>query len=336
MFLGRLRRWRGFTLIELLVVMAIIAILIGLLLPAVQKVREAAARIQCANNLKQISLATINCADQHDGNMPVGMGMYPTHGQMWGADPDGGDLWRDVPQSGYGSAFFHILPYIEQDNLYKSSIGGGNGWAGGPQTYSCWSGGAGTGTGNIINSPVKTYICPSDFTNIDGKAGAGGWATASYAYNYQVFVLDWSPDPNGGPTAQHGPPRFPATLMDGTSNTILFAEKYAQPSADPWSVDWGGNTWWEWSPKFAMDITGPASKFLSKPTIQWCDSNTAFSSPHNGQANICSLMATSSHTAGMNVGMGDGSVRFLSNGISGNTWWAAVTPASGDLLGNDW
>jgi hypothetical protein len=312
----------------LLVVIAIIAILIGLLLPAVQKVREAAARISCSNNLHQISLGTVNCSDTHGGNLPTGMGMYPNYGPGWGPDAGGNETWRDVPHSGYGSLFFHILPFVEQENLYDSSIGGGGGggWAGGPLTYSCWSGGAGTGTGDLIHHKVQSYRCPSDPTNKSGLDGAGGWGAGSYVYNYQLFNVDWNV----------AYANYPAAIPDGTSQTIFFAEKYAQPSADPWSVDWGGNTWWEWSPKFAFDITGPASKFLDKPTIAWCDANTAFSGPHNGNANICSLMATSPHTAGMNVGLGDGSVRFLSNSISGDTWWAAVTPAGGEVLGNDW
>ncbi len=148
---------RGFTLIELLVVIAIIAILIGLLLPAVQKVREAAARTQCQNNMKQLGLAIANYASANSSGLPY---------QLY---------YSAAPNQGWQPFWYTLLPYIEQQNVYTRAQGSGAGW----------------GNGNH-NQVIKTYICPSDPTSNNGinanGGNAGSWAITSYALeNYYLF-----------------------------------------------------------------------------------------------------------------------------------------------------
>jgi len=162
---------KGFTLIELLVVIAIIAVLIGLLLPAVQKVREAAARTQSTNNLKQMGLSMHNFAANFDGALPPSFGPFPT-----GSTTN-------------GTLFFHMLPYIEQDNVYKS---------------------------NALTTPIKTFVAPLDPTN------PGTSDLTSYASNAAVFGVPSTA--TGGASI-----RYPSAFnTKGTTNTILFMERYAR------------------------------------------------------------------------------------------------------------
>src|SRR5216683_2421399 len=183
----------GFTLIELLVVIAIIAILIGLLLPAVQKVREAAARMKCSNNLKQLSLATIHCADTFNGSLPPSIGLYPSYLACSDNNSDGG-------------IFLHILPFIEQNNLYKSS-----GVKPEPNdrncqmfTYSQW-------TSPIQKSKVQTFICPSDYTQNLNQGGRSSYGVNGQIFRYAYQAIGW-----GAHSAY-----YPRTIVDGTSNTIF-------------------------------------------------------------------------------------------------------------------
>jgi len=280
------RRWRGFTLIELLVVIAIIAILIGLLVPAVQKVRAAAARLSCSNNLKQLSLATVNCADSNNGKLPPGVGLYP----------------GNTPAAGQsdGGIFFHVLPYFEQGNLYNASSGA-DGRNGNLQTYNQWN--------MPANKLVKTLVCPSDHTIAQVGAQNG---RASYGANGQIFKHNY----NWG----YNLAVYPASLPDGTSNTIFFVDKLAECN----SGNYADNYWPDWGSAFASPDLGasPSTGFVVTPK--------GYPAACNGQG------GSSDHTAGINVALGDGSVRFVSSGVSVSTWYSALTPAGGEVLGSNW
>ena len=291
----------GFTLIELLVVIALIAVLIGLLLPAVQMVREAANCASCGNNLRQLGLAAHHCHDTHH-KLPCGLGWFPS----------------ENPPGAYGNVFFHLLPYIEQGNLYKASCAQGNYFA---------------ANNNVYSAAVPLFLCPSDpstnGTGLISLGAAGTWGGSSYAANAQVFTKVTS---LGVLTDPQNYAKILASFPDGCSNTILFAEKYAQCTNSNYPQ--GGNLWAYWAtgsavrpyhPGFAVSwngyCIGPGSKFQRQP------------SPFAG--NCDPTLASTPHAGGIHVCMGDASVRFLTPNVSSYTWWYLCTPAGGETIPPD-
>jgi prepilin-type N-terminal cleavage/methylation domain-containing protein len=311
----RKSRRRGFTLIELLVVIAIIAILIGLLLPAVQKVREAAARTQCANNLKQMALACHDFESTYQRLPPLA----------------GGSGYSSQFAKTYGTPFVFILPFIEQDNLYndmydpnQSSNGNSNPYY---QTYHAnWAGQNGD---NPYSKPIKTYICPSDPSANNGMSPPSGWATTSYGVNAQVFG---SCDGTTGKLTAWDGGRKIETIVDGSSNTILFAEMYA--NCGQYSHLWG--VWWNnWFPVYEWD-QAEGGNYCGNPNAGY-GSSAMFQIQPNPYQSACDFgRASSAHTGGMQVALGDGSIRMVSQSLSPYTWWLANCPIDGQPMPSDW
>ena len=296
-------RRRGLTLIELLVVIGIIAVLIALLVPAVQRVREAAARAQSLNNLKQMALA---CQSFHDAEKTL----PPAQGA------------RSPGRGVIGPVHFHILDYIEQGPVLQSAQS--------PSGYARWDVNA------TYGKVIPTYLSPSDPTVTTGQASLGAlWAEASFAYNFQVFgngSMATSPDvASGNPNTTNiafwfGRTRLSA-IQDGTSNTIMFAEKIAQCGQWQGPVDGAGLWSCEFNqrrPGFAINgaapnSTGLACMFQVRPNPATCD---------------WQLASTPSSDAIL-VALCDGSARSLAASTTPGIWWSALQPNDGGILG-DW
>jgi prepilin-type N-terminal cleavage/methylation domain-containing protein len=333
----------GFTLIELLIVIAIIAILIGLLLPAIRKVQLAAVRTMSQNNLKQLGLATHNFHEVN-GYLPPAMGWKLSYQQPGGTD---------------GTTLFYLLPFVEQTNVFQSSSMAvtiylrlaGNSSSAIPTTAStpgtavlpvafnaAFKQAGGSGAGEI-----KLFEHPNDPT----INGTGPVSNASYLSNMEVF--------DGNRTIEQ--------ITDGTSNTLLFVEGYSLCPFDPSNsayystlymkvgqtfIDLGKvyrPGWYDITPEFpghapALDSNGnivPLTPALGNGP--WFGRNLSATVAFQDQPDVeaCDPTLPQAITmGGILTCLADGSVRSVAPGISTSTWNAAITPALSDSFGSDW
>jgi prepilin-type N-terminal cleavage/methylation domain-containing protein len=362
-------RHRGFTLIELLVVIAIIAILIGLLVPAVQKVREAAARTQSANNLKQMALAMHNYQDSNKV-------LPPTFG--WRPKPSSSANPPVSPGGAYGTGFFHILPFVEQGPLYQQSlttqyyvyITGGNGsitaYTFPPYASTTTQTGPGTPTiysyhydytkapynyGYIYdykvtysNYPTYTYLSggvkaywaqsisspvPVFMAPGDPSLYSMTYAYVSYLLNSQVFDIE-------GIKLQ--------TIRDGTSNTMFLAEGYASCYGSTYRYGYYNQSIPGYTYTYSYSLTYPNSPssnysynysygYSYIPSFSGVSGKTFQSQP---SMYSCDGSVPQSLSAGsIQVAMGDGSVRGVTSDVTPTSWAAALTPNGNDIVGGD-
>jgi len=312
------RNSRGFTLIELLVVIAIIAVLIALLLPAVQAAREAARRSQCVNNMKQIGLAMMNYESTHQ-SLPPGK-----------------------KACCYGTWTVFVMPFLESNALYNS-------WnfVGDPvnaislYTYS------GAGNTTVTRTLMAAFTCPSDSPQTPLSSGIRSY---NYAVNFgnlgntqQTAALngftftgapfsDLYPKAEKGTTESAAGTRSLAEFNDGTSNTILASEVVQGGTSDLRGfIQWGDAA--SFVTYLAPNTTLPDCIY----SLGYCKDRVGLNPPCIASTSTCPSMfaSRSRHSGGVNTLMGDGTVKFMKNSISLQTWRALGSTRGGEVISAD-